>query len=102
MNSINNIEPVRGGTGKELGKLTQAAGKTGRPSFKETLSQYMNEVNSMQLKADESIQKMAAGEITDVHQVMNTVQEANIAFNLMMEIRNKVIDAYKEVIRMRI
>ena len=62
----------------------------------------MKDVNSMQLKADESINKMAAGEITDVHQVMNAVEEANVAFNMMMEIRNKVMDAYQEVLRLRL
>ena len=56
----------------------------------------------MQVKADESIEKMAAGEITDVHQVMSTVEEANVAFNMMMEIRNKVMDAYQEVMRIRL
>jgi flagellar hook-basal body complex protein FliE len=45
---------------------------------------------------------MAAGEITDVHQVMSSVQEANVAFNMMMEIRNKVMDAYTEILRMRL
>jgi flagellar hook-basal body complex protein FliE len=45
---------------------------------------------------------MAAGEITDVHQVMTAVEEASTAFNMMMEIRNKVMDAYQEVLRMRL
>ena len=103
MVNFNQIDPVSGGAGREIDHLRKtAAGRQGQPSFKETLSSFVNDVNSMQLKADESIQTMAAGEITDVHQVMTTVQEANVAFNLMMEIRNKVIDAYKEVIRMRI
>jgi flagellar hook-basal body complex protein FliE len=103
MTNINPLESLNGvsNTGT-TGKLKQAAGKNDGVSFKKTMSNFLNEVNTMQVKADESIQKMAAGEITDVHQVMNSVQEANVAFNLMMEIRNKVIDAYKEVIRMRI
>jgi flagellar hook-basal body complex protein FliE len=66
------------------------------------MSTFMKDVNSMQVKADESINRMAAGEITDVHQVMNAVEEANVAFNMMMEIRNKVMDAYQEILRMRL
>jgi flagellar hook-basal body complex protein FliE len=62
----------------------------------------MKDVNAMQRKADQSIAKMVSGEVTDVHQVMNTVQEANVAFNMMMEIRNKVMEAYQEVMRMRL
>jgi flagellar hook-basal body complex protein FliE len=62
----------------------------------------MKDVNELQLKADDSIEKMVSGEITDVHQVMTAVEEANTAFNMMMEIRNKVMDAYQEVLRMRL
>jgi flagellar hook-basal body complex protein FliE len=62
----------------------------------------MSDVNEMQLKADESIKKMVSGEINDVHQVMSSVEEANTAFNMMMEIRNKVLDAYQEVMRIRL
>ena len=101
MSNINPIGPVKG-TGAPLkGMKPHAAGKK-FPSFKKTLSNYMKEVNEMQTKADVSIEKMVAGEITDVHQVMNSVQEANLAFNMMMEIRNKVMEAYQEVMRMRV
>jgi flagellar hook-basal body complex protein FliE len=55
----------------------------------------------MQQKADQSIQKMVSGEIKDVHQVMLAVGEAKVAFNLLLEIRNKTMEAYQEVMRMR-
>jgi flagellar hook-basal body complex protein FliE len=101
MNQINSIGPIQ--EGRLPDKIAKPqAGQKDVPSFKETLSTFMKDVNSMQIKADESIEKMAAGEITDVHQVMNAVEEANTAFNMMMEIRNKVMDAYQEVLRMRL
>jgi flagellar hook-basal body complex protein FliE len=53
-------------------------------------------------KLNRSIEKMVAGEITDVHQVMVAVEEANTAFNLMMELRNKMLDAYQEIMRMQV
>ncbi|MBN1128321.1 MAG: flagellar hook-basal body complex protein FliE, partial [Chitinispirillaceae bacterium] len=97
---INPVGPIReqGATGKTQGVKT----RNNAPSFAETLQGFLKDVNSMQVKADESIEKMAAGEITDVHQVMSTVEEANVAFNMMMEIRNKVMDAYQEVMRIRL
>ena len=103
MNTINSINQVQGqGPLPASQKVsTVKAGDMG-PSFKDTLSGFMNDVNAMQMKADESIQKMAAGEITDVHQVMNSAEEAKVAFNMMMEIRNKVMDAYQEVMRLRL
>lgn len=100
MNSINGLGPIQG-----PGQTPQTKGmpgSVGGPSFKDTLNGFLKDVNEMQVKADESIEKMAAGEITDVHQVMETVQEANVSFNMMMEIRNKVMDAYQEILRMRL
>ena len=69
-------------------------------SFAKTLEQFVNDVNSLQNRADESIEKLATGEISDVHQVMKAVEEANIAMEFMLEIRNKIIDAYQEIMRM--
>ncbi len=101
MNQINSIGPIQDGQGLQQPAKIQT-GKTDGPSFKDTLNGFLKDVNQMQLKADESITKMVAGEITDVHQVMGAVEEANTAFNMMMEIRNKVMDAYQEVLRMRL
>ena len=100
MNQINPVGPIR-----EQGAIEKTQGvkpQEDAPSFAATLKGFLKDVNSMQIKADESIEKMAAGEITDVHQVMTTVEEANVAFNMMMEIRNKVMDAYQEVMRIRL
>ncbi len=101
MNNINAIGPLLEGQVPEKITKPHVNGQDA-PSFKETLSSFMKDVNSMQMTADESINRMASGEITDVHQVMNAVEEANTAFNMMMEIRNKVLDAYQEVLRMRL
>lgn len=101
MNELSSLGPVLP-NGKLPGSPKTAKTEQGKASFKDTLNGFMKEVNSMQVKADQSIEKMAAGEITDVHQVMSTVEEANVAFNMMMEIRNKVMDAYQEVMRIRL
>ena len=69
-------------------------------SFAKTLEQFVNDVNSLQNQADVSIEKLATGEISDVHQVMKAVEEANVAMEFMLEIRNKIIDAYQEIMRM--
>jgi flagellar hook-basal body complex protein FliE len=104
MNQINPINPI--GPLQDISQIGQVqkarTAAVGQPSFKDTLDHFVNDVNLMQNKASESIEKLAAGEITDVHQVMNTAEEANVAFNMMMEIRNKVVDAYNELMRMRL
>ncbi|MCL2283373.1 MAG: flagellar hook-basal body complex protein FliE [Fibromonadales bacterium] len=75
--------------------------KADAPSFGEMLSGFLTDVNHMQNYADQSIQKMVADEVKDVHQVMLAVGEAKVAFNLMLEIRNKTMEAYNEILRMR-
>ena len=101
MDSINALGPVQEGTAAQQPSRIQT-GKTTGPSFKDTLNTFLKDVNDLQNKADDSIDKMVAGEITDVHQVMTAVEEANTAFNMMMEIRNKVMDAYTQVSQMRL
>ena len=102
---MGNIDAIRAiGSSASSGSVrsVQRPGETSGPSFKETLSGFLKDVNSMQNQAGDSIQKMLAGEITDVHQVMNAAEEAKVAFNMMMEMRNKVMTAYEEVMRMRL
>jgi flagellar hook-basal body complex protein FliE len=100
MNEINAIGPV--GESGFVNKPKSTTAPQNGVSFKETLSNYLSDVNEMQQKADTSIKKMVAGEITDVHQVMTSVEQANTAFNMMMELRNKVMDAYQEIMRIRL
>ena len=88
------IQPVQPGMPDKPGKSKAIANDPSVPSFKDTLKTFLKDVNSMQHHADQSIEKMVAGEITDVHQVMLAVEEANLTFNLMMEVRGKMIDAY--------
>jgi flagellar hook-basal body complex protein FliE len=75
---------------------------TGGVSFKDVMNGFLNDVDGLQAKADESIKKLASGEITDVHQVVTATEEAKVAFNMMMEIRNKLMDAHQEIMRMRL
>jgi len=97
----NSLQPIAPGIGESSGK-TSGVSDPSVPSFKDTMKTFLTDVNAMQNHADKSIEKMVAGEITDVHQVMLAVEEANLAFNLMMEIRGKMVDAYQEVMRMQV
>jgi flagellar hook-basal body complex protein FliE len=102
MDGINAIGPLQGGAmPRKAGPAFQQQGPGG-VSFKDVMNGFLNDVNGLQQRADESIKKLASGEITDVHQVMTASEEAKVAFNMMMEIRNKVMDAYQEVLRIRL
>ncbi len=101
---MNNIDALRniGNLGQvNLTKKTQSTDKNA-PSFKATFKNFLNEVNDNQLKADESVKKMMAGEITDVHQVMSTVGEAKLSMDMLLALREKALEGYQEVMRMRL
>lgn len=70
------------------------------PSFGDVLKQSLSEVNQLQLQADASIERLARGEVQDVHQVMIAAEEAGVAFELVMEIRNRLMEAYQDLMRM--
>ena len=76
------------------------AGPDGK-SFKEFLADSLSEVNRMQVEAQDAMNRFATGETTNQAEVISAVRQAELAFNMMMEIRNKLIDAYQEVLRMR-
>ena len=69
-------------------------------SFDNVLKKFVADVNSLQVQADELQNKLATDEVTDVHDVMIAVEKANISMELMLEIRNKIVEAYQEIMRM--
>ncbi len=78
---------------------TTAPGEGGG-SFAKTLSGAIDKVNQMKNEADHSVQKLAEGRDVDIHQTMIAMEKASFSFQLLMQTRNKVIDAYKEMMRM--
>lgn len=76
---------------------------TGDASFKEVLTDALNEVNRLQQRADSAIRgSFNPSDPTALHEVMIAMEEANIAFQLAMQIRNRLVDAYNEVMRMQV
>jgi len=71
-------------------------------SFEQTLKGFVKDVDQAQKFAGESVEKLLTGEIKDIHDVMIAVEKAGTSFELMMEIRNKMVDAYREVMRMQV
>jgi len=68
-------------------------------TFGETLKKYIDDANDLQITADRDIQRIIAGEEIDAHEVMTAVEKANISFEMVMEIRNKMLEAYREVVK---
>lgn len=72
----------------------------GSGSFGDVLENAIQEVNTLQTEAGEQTQKLMSGEIKDIHTAMIAVQKADLSFQMMMQVRNKLVNAYQEIMRM--
>lgn len=87
---------------KQLRTARPMASKPGPESFKDILTETVSEVQRLQTEADATIKQLVAGEIKDVTQAMVAVEKADVAFQTMMTVRNKIVAAYEEVMRMQV
>lgn len=70
------------------------------PSFGDIFSQFIGGVNQLQKSGDAKIQEVATGKATSLEEVMVTMNEAKQSFELMLEIRNKLLQALEQLQRM--
>lgn len=69
-------------------------------SFADHLKQGIHEVNAQQVHSDKMSMELASGKSGNIHETMITATQAELAFNLMVQMRNKALEAYTEVMRM--
>ncbi len=72
------------------------------PGFRQLLNEQIEKVNQLQRDATEAIEDLSVGKRDDIESVLIATQKADMAFKLLLQVRNKVIDAYDEVRQMRI
>lgn len=87
--------------GQDRGLTKQVPVGTGENSFGSTLTRVVNEVSATRDNASEMVRAFANGENVELHQVMAAQEEAGIALDMMIELRNKVVEAYRSVISMQ-
>ncbi|HUK42540.1 MAG TPA: flagellar hook-basal body complex protein FliE [Candidatus Acidoferrales bacterium] len=66
------------------------------------LKNAIGEVNDLQQKADQAIQQLVGEGKGDIQDTMIALEKADVSFRLMMQIRNKVLEAYQEIMRMQV
>ena len=96
---VPSLIPVSGSS--NLGQGSGAAGAQGETTFGDLLKQALQEVNQVSAQADVEARNLMTGEIADMHTAMLAVQKADLSFQMMMAVRSKLIDAYREVMRMQ-
>ncbi len=86
----------------ESTQAAQGAGAVQGAGFGEVLNQFVGEVNQKQLDSTQAVNDLLAGKEVPLHQAMIAMQEAGVAFQLMVEVRNKLLEGYQELMRMQI
>jgi flagellar hook-basal body complex protein FliE len=85
-----------------LGWAGTEAAVSGFDQIKNLTALALNKVNAAQLTAEELAKDYALGENVEVHQVIMAAQEASLAFQLTVQIQNKLVEAYQEIMRMQV
>ena len=78
----------------------EVAGSVGQAS--KSFEQMLNSLNDSQSESDDLVKKLSLGENVDLHQVMLSVEENDVNFRVAMAIRDRLVDAYREVMRMQV
>lgn len=101
MDPITNVSPV---SGLNAGGGTQSGNATGQgvDSFSKILGAAIQNLNQVEAGANQAVAQLSSGEDVDLHQVMIAMQEADIAFQMALQVRNKLVEAYQEVMRMQV
>jgi len=85
------------GAGFGVQSTKSATSEASGASFKDVLLDSLNQVNRLEQEASQGVERLATGETTNVAEVLSAVRKADVAFSLLMEIRNKLMDAYTEI-----
>jgi len=84
----------------ELSEISQAQPSSG--SFAGMLGKLVSDVNAKQNAAGSAVAALQAGQNVPLHQAVIAMEEANVSFQLMVEVRNKLLESYQEIMRMQI
>jgi len=96
------IEAI-GAIGAQLAPALASSSAVAQPaSFGAWFAQEVGAVNASLLSSDNDIKKLAAGEAPSLHDVMIRMEEAKLSFQLLAQVRNRLLDAYQEVMRMQV
>lgn len=91
-------------TAREMGAqgLPAPSAADGGRTFSDILTRSVDKVNQMQVQANTAISELIAGRTKNIHETMLTIERADTSLRLMMQVRNKILDAYREVMRMQV
>jgi flagellar hook-basal body complex protein FliE len=86
------------GKPQEIGAAAPAEGD----SFSTMLGRMVSDINAQQISATQTVNALQSGEKVPLHQAVIAMEEANVSFQLMVEVRNRLLESYQEIMRMQI
>jgi len=86
----------------EVGKTKNEAQETSKTSFGDVLKDSIKKVGEIEKEADQEVQKLVTMESGDIVNTMMAIEKADMSFQMMMLVRNKIISAYEEIMRMQV
>ncbi|SVB72155.1 uncharacterized protein METZ01_LOCUS225009 [marine metagenome] len=91
-----NVDTLQGAQAAQATQAVQGV------AFGDVLNQFVSEVNDKQIASGQAVNDLLSGKDIPLHQAMIAMQEAGVAFQLMVEVRNKLLEGYQELMRMQV
>ena len=98
--ALPSVEPVSLAVAGTPGTAT--AGAPQGAGFSEMVTQGLDQVNAALLDSQVDMQRLAAGDVDNLHQVMLKMEQSRLSFQLMMQVRNRLLESYQEMMRMQV
>lgn len=101
------VDSIKGALGApvnvSIDKFAGAAGpQSATDTFSTVLKDSIEKVNMAQTQADQAITGLSTGQVNNIHDTMIAIEKANLSFNLMVQVRNKLVQAYEEIMRTQV
>ncbi len=91
---ISPVNPAQPGTGSAVSRVEQG--------FAKIMTDMVSQVNAQQQAADHAVQEVHAGGAKNLHEAMIALEEADISLRFLVQVRNKAMEAYQEIMRMQV
>jgi flagellar hook-basal body complex protein FliE len=95
------LSPIPNAAIPDPSSLQNGAGMSGEDSFSSVLSNAVHTVDQLHTSAASQVSNLLRGGGADLNEVMVAVEKADVAFQLMMQVRNKIVNAYQDIEKMQ-
>ena len=100
--SLPQITPLPNSDVSEIASQLPAAAPVGASDFSSMLGKFVSEVNTQQLNASQQVGALQSGANVPLHQAVISMEEASVSFQMMVEVRNRLLESYQEIMRMQV